>query len=132
MIINHKYKFIFFKTRKTAGTSIEIALSQFCSKGDIITRITNEDELKRRKLGFPGPQNYVTSLMHYKKADWINLIKKAQLKSFHNHSTAAFIKNSIPEEIWKSYYKFTFERNPFDKCPFINKVVAKFKLSTSY
>ncbi|MEL6382956.1 MAG: chondroitin 4-O-sulfotransferase, partial [Cyanobacteria bacterium J06626_18] len=30
MIISHEYKFIFLKTRKTAGTSIEIALSKFC------------------------------------------------------------------------------------------------------
>jgi hypothetical protein len=42
MIINHRYKFIFLKTRKTAGTSIESALSQFCDSNDIITPIIND------------------------------------------------------------------------------------------
>ena len=37
MIISHKHKFIFFKTRKTAGTSLQIALSEFCGSDDIIT-----------------------------------------------------------------------------------------------
>ena len=35
MIISHKHKFIFFKTRKTAGTSLQIALSEFCEDGDV-------------------------------------------------------------------------------------------------
>ena len=37
MIISHKHKFIFIKTRKTAGTSIELFLSRFCGPEDIIT-----------------------------------------------------------------------------------------------
>ena len=32
-----KYKFIFIKTRKTAGTSIEYNLSKYLGKEDIIT-----------------------------------------------------------------------------------------------
>ena len=37
MIISHEHKFIFLKTRKTAGTSIELALSDLCGARDIIT-----------------------------------------------------------------------------------------------
>lgn len=54
MIISHKYKFIFVRTRKTAGTSIEIGLSRFCEKEDVITPIDYEDEEIRKKMGYRG------------------------------------------------------------------------------
>ena len=47
MILSHKYKYIFIKSFKTASTSLEIALSRFCDKEDIITPIKNEDEIIR-------------------------------------------------------------------------------------
>ncbi len=59
MIVNHRHKFIFLKTRKTAGRSIEIALSQFCDSNDIITPITDEDERTRQEMGFRGPQKAI-------------------------------------------------------------------------
>ena len=37
-------EFIFIKTRKTAGTSIEIALSNFCKPEDIITCSLSKSE----------------------------------------------------------------------------------------
>jgi len=61
MIISHKYQFIFLKTAKTAGTSIEIALSRFCGQDDIITPVSVEDELKRQAAGGVAPQNYLVS-----------------------------------------------------------------------
>ena len=37
MIVSHKHKFIFIKTMKTAGTSIEAFLASYCEGRDIVT-----------------------------------------------------------------------------------------------
>ena len=44
VIASHQHRFIFLKTRKTAGTSVEIALSKVCGPDDIITEISPEDQ----------------------------------------------------------------------------------------
>lgn len=99
MIISHQHKFIFIKTKKTAGTSIEIALSKICGDADIITPISPEDENTRMALGYRGPQNYI--------------INGVQL--FYNHIPASDIRALIGSEVWDTYFKFCFERNPWDK-----------------
>ena len=78
MIINHKYKFIFIKSFKTAGTSLEIALSKFCSENDIITTIVEEDEKIRKKIGYSGPRNN---------------------KGFSEHMSALEIKKKLKKDI---------------------------------
>ncbi|MBE7384215.1 MAG: sulfotransferase family 2 domain-containing protein [Leptolyngbya sp. SIO1E4] len=121
MIISHKYKYIFVKTRKTAGTSVEISLSRFCGKDDIITPVIYNDELIRSEMGI-YPQNYGVPVKwsEYSLRDWKNLIRRgkkpAPKKSiYYHHITAKKIRDLIGEDIWNSYFKFCFVRNPWDR-----------------
>jgi hypothetical protein len=115
MIISHEHEFIFLKTRKTAGTSLEIALSQHCGPEDVITPIWPQDEAVRRRLGYRGPQNYAVPWGAYGAGDWLQLCRHRECLAFYNHAPAAFIQRYVGERVWQDYFVFCFERNPFDK-----------------
>lgn len=113
MIVSHKYKFIFLKTNKTAGTSIEIGLSKYCGDKDIIANIDPEDEEMRQALGYRGPQNNCPR-WHVKNLE--RLVRgRRLLYKFYDHAPAAEVKPLLDDNIWNSYYKFCFERNPWDR-----------------
>ena len=46
MIVSHSRKFIFLKTRKTAGTSLEIALSKYCGPEDVLAPIDFDEGMR--------------------------------------------------------------------------------------
>jgi hypothetical protein len=115
MIVSHLHKFIFIKTEKTAGTSIEIALSKICGPTDIITPIIKEDELARKALNYRTAQNYFIPYSRYTRLDWAKLLYTRKRVGFYNHMSAMQIMHYLEPEIWNSYFKFCFERNPWDK-----------------
>lgn len=117
MIISHRHKFIFLKTRKTAGSSIECALSAICGRDDVLTPEMAVGEEFR--LGDLGPQNYKYFPPFY-SLEWPNLISrfirtgKAPLNHF-SHMQGWRVKRRVSRTVWNSYYKFAFDRNPWDR-----------------
>ena len=115
MILSHEHKFIFLRTKKTAGTSIELALSELCGPDDVITPLTREDEARR--AGRRGAQNW--RLHSWWKSP--RLLKSAWFKfsakdyGFYNHMKAEEMRAHIDPAVWRSYFKFAFERNPWHR-----------------
>jgi hypothetical protein len=99
LIVSHEHRFIFLKTRKTAGTSIELALSQVCGPDDVITPLAEADEIVRRELGGRGPQNHT---------------KPTLRRNAHAHLPAIPVRKIVGPEVWDDYRKLTVERNPWD------------------
>ena len=92
MIVSHEHRFIFVKTRKTAGTSLEVFLEPLCGERDVVTPVSPkyQDEETRRHR----PRNDA---------------------GFRNHATAESIRRIVGDTVWNEYFKFTIERSPWDK-----------------
>lgn len=99
MIVSHKHKFIFIKTRKTAGTSIEVFLSAHCGHHDIVTPIRPHVEPHK-------PRNN---------------------EGFYNHMPGHEIRKQIGADKWHEYFKFCVERNPWDKVLSFYHFINKFR-----
>ena len=107
---------MFIKTNKTAGTSVEIALSRFCGPDDVITPVSKTDEIKRKELGGSGPQNCYAPLGAYGARDWLRLLFRFKRKlKYYNHISAADVRDLVSAETWDTYYKFCIVRNPWDR-----------------
>ena len=98
MIISHKYRFIFFAIPKTGTHSVRFALRPYLGAND---------------------------------EEQVNLFKPSKLSSVNfqqrkdGHMTAMEIKPVLSAEIWHSYFKFCFVRNPWDR--FISTVFYRNK-----
>lgn len=123
MIVSHKNKFIFIKTAKTAGTSMAMYLSQFCGEGDLITNLKKEEVKYLKDLGYQIPGRLRTQIETLKLDIWKSYkyfrpdpkIMKTTSRKVTKNLSAYAAKMYLGNEIWNSYFKFCFERNPFDK-----------------
>ncbi|HEX5791431.1 MAG TPA: glycosyltransferase family 25 protein, partial [Luteolibacter sp.] len=115
MIISHRYRFIFIKTHKTAGSSMEMALAPHCGPDDIITPMESN-----RDSDIPRNFHEDTRLARaYASSRWVRKCvgRHSPLlgKWFYEHMPASRVRELVDPEIWRSYHKFCFERNPWAK-----------------
>ena len=109
MIISHKYKFIFIKTRKTAGTTIEYNISKYLGKNDIIPPSNQSIYLSQNYF-------YDTKFSKFLKKIHLNKISKKFKNKFSEHEDAFDLKKKIDINFFDGYFKFCVEREPVDKC----------------
>ncbi|MEB3357426.1 MAG: hypothetical protein VKK04_11930 [Synechococcales bacterium] len=117
MIISHKHRFIFIKTKKTAGTSLEVFLSQHCGDRDVVTPISPPvpPHQPQNHEGYFNPLPEI----FFRYQDGRNLkpvFEKLQKRErFYNHLPGYLIRTRVSRSVWQNYFKFCVERNPWDK-----------------
>jgi len=94
---------------------LEVFLSQYCGDEDIVTPIYPHVE-PHVSRNYQGLRNPIPELLDNKGDDLKALLRRVvRREKFYNHIPAKYVKDSIPENIWNSYFKFCVERNPWSK-----------------
>ena len=121
-IISHKHKFIFVKNPKIAGTSIEVALSEYLGRQDVLSPLLDPYDRKRIRESniYLSPQNFVYSskvnhLVAFPRLIYRTLRPGVISQLFVESESATYLRSILGKKIFDNYYKFCFERNPYDK-----------------
>jgi hypothetical protein len=98
MLLSHRHKFIYLKTMKTAGTSVEIFFQPECTPEPMSPQVSEVTEELVSEAGIVGAR----------KTDTTGSV-------WFNHMPAAKVREMVGPCIWQSYFKFCVVRNPFDR-----------------
>tara|TARA_B100001057_G_scaffold455837_1_gene502682 strand:+ start:687 stop:1442 length:756 start_codon:yes stop_codon:yes gene_type:complete len=102
MIISHEHKFIFIKTAKTGGSTLENILGNHLGHKDVASGSGYHD-VNHRKIRYTHKQNFI-------RFDYPNNL------GGYSHVPASFIyKKFFKGKKPKDYFVFTIERNSYDK-----------------
>lgn len=127
MIISHRYRFIFLKTTRVGGTSVEAAISQILEPGDVWTPVASETKGHHRApegSGYSIPLEWRERYWWLRRLGWnIRPLRRKILQrklaqysgtDYWPHIRARHVRATLPPEIWNGYYKVSIERNPWD------------------
>ncbi len=111
MIISEKKKFIFLKTAKTSGSSIEFYLSQFCGNNDTITSLLPREEKLKKKLNLKVKKNCEFNKIKFTIKNFLKLSFSKKIL-LYDHSSLSVLEKKIKLPL-SNYYIFTIVRNPY-------------------
>ena len=111
VLVSHKHKFIFLKTRKTAGSSIELYLQKYCGPPSYTpNEITDCVQTKHGIIGFMSPFGALET-----RKERARRARKPGNEIWRSHMKAGKVKENLPGEQWETYRKLSAVRNPFDR-----------------
>lgn len=114
MLISYRHKFIFIHVYKVAGTSVSVALNDYCLNNPIPCTGINkliEPFVTGRRLSNRFSNIVQRALSGNLTGKEIHL---PFIPTFLGHYTSSEIKKRVPEKIWNNFFKFGFVRNPWD------------------
>lgn len=115
MIISHAHRFVFIKTQKTAGTSIEVALATVAGPDAVVTPVNPPVEGHRpRNFALPGRPAADLRFRARSLATRLRQGGKPPVAYF-NHMSASLVAERMGTDTFDSYLSFCVERNPWDK-----------------
>lgn len=97
VMVSHGKRFVFLKTRKTAGTSLEMLMEPFCAPPGHVVQEPTPERIT--------PHGVVGSRMQ----------GRANRGQWHNHMPAALVRDALGAETFDAYRKITSVRDPFDR-----------------
>lgn len=114
MIISHRRNLIFIKTRKTAGTSVELLLRSLCDQQDVITHVKEADGPDGSPAG-PGRRNQRIPLRQLDVRGAYMFALHRRRPCFYDHIPAYRVRSVVGRKVWNDYLTVTVERNPWDR-----------------
>ncbi len=102
--ISHDHKFIFLKTRKTAGSSIEAFLHQFCAPPEAAI---SRNQITSSTHGIIGMMDG-SKINLRKRTPWYRPI-------WYHHMSAKEVSRQLGQKKFRQYLKISAVRNPFDR-----------------